>query len=73
MTLFANHGRNTRIGKRRAPIANRAAARRALATFGDAIAEGASLTAAGRVIGVGQQRASQMFAQMRAELGWQAR
>ena len=37
------------------------------------VAEGYSLGAAGRAIGVSQQRASQLFAQIRAGLGEQAR
>ena len=46
--------------------------RRDLSTFAEAIAEGATLADAGRQIGVSGQRASQLFAKMRRDLGWQA-
>ena len=79
MSLFANRGRNTRIGKRRLPpkAASRPgndspATRRKLAKFAEAVANGASLTVAGKTVGIGQQAASKMFAKIRKELGWQA-
>lgn len=46
--------------------------RRDLAPFAEAIANGATLAEAGRNIGVSGQRASQLFAKMRRDLGWQA-
>lgn len=72
MSLFAHRGCNTRIGKRRLPVGERAASRRKLDTFAEAVANGASLSAAGRLVGVSQQMASKMFAKIREELGWQA-
>lgn len=51
----------------------RIGARHTLDRFAEALANGApSISAAGREAGVGQQRASQLFAQLRSELGAQA-
>ncbi|OHT19929.1 hypothetical protein [Edaphosphingomonas haloaromaticamans] len=71
MSLFAHHGRNTRIGARGRSIAVREIGRRKISVFADAVAEGSSLAAAGRLIGVNQQRSSAIFAQIRRDLGWQ--
>ena len=43
-----------------------------MAAIAEHVAEGASISAAGRAVGISQQRASQIFARIRAELGWQA-
>lgn len=46
--------------------------KRSLVDFAEAIANGATIRAAGVVIGVNHQRASVLFKRMRDELGWQA-
>ena len=48
--------------------------RTTLNAFAQALADGApTLAEAGQKVGISHQRASQLFAQIRAELGWQAR
>jgi len=42
------------------------------AQLAELVSEGYSVAAAGRTIGVSQQRSSQLWAQVRDELGWQA-
>lgn len=46
--------------------------RERLANFAELIAEGVTLGAASKIIGVSAQRGSQLFKIIREELGWQA-
>ncbi len=43
-----------------------------LDNFADMIAEGVTITAASKSLGVSMQRGSQLFRRIREELGWQA-
>lgn len=52
--------------------AKRAQGRRTLNIFAEALANGATISAAAATAGVSQQRGSRMLQHMRRELGWQA-
>jgi hypothetical protein len=68
------NSREGRGGPRRGyvPI-NRRTPRSTVAAFAEAMANGAdTIRAASRVAGVSEKQGSNIFRQMRAELGWQA-
>ena len=66
--LFIHRG----VGQGRAFLAHRALSRQRKARFAEALANGATITAASKAAGVSQQYGSKLLAEMRRELGWQA-
>lgn len=46
--------------------------RERLDNFAELIAEGVTITAASKLLGISMQRGSQLFKRIREELGWQA-
>lgn len=50
----------------------KALTRKRLDAFAEALAEHGTIAAAAKLVGIGRQRGDQLFAHIRAELGWQA-
>jgi hypothetical protein len=67
--IFANRAIN---GGRHFMAARRAAGRRKLNAFAEALSQDVTVKDAAASVGVSQQRGSQLLAQIRRELGWQA-
>lgn len=77
MSLFANYGRNTRIGKRRLTIAERANRpsrwpEERIFRLCDLIADGMSFGQAADVLGVSRNAVCGQFSRIRASFGEQA-
>jgi len=71
--MFANLTRSHRGPSPGYLRARKLAARKVLNTFAEHLSECGVIPEAARRTGISQQRGSQLFAQIRKELGWQAK
>ena len=72
MSLFANLTRSHRGPSPRYLAFRRERGRRTLNAFAQALSETGKIGESARIAGISQQRGSQLFKQICAELGWQA-